>query len=122
MPKIIHFEIPADNMDRAQKFYTGVFGWKIQKWANPQVDYRLVTAGDEKEPGINGAIKTRDDDKCVIDTIDVPDVDEYIEKIKKAGGKMLTPKMPIPGVGYMAYFQDTEGNKLGIYKTDMSAK
>ncbi len=122
MPKMIHFEIPADNMDRADKFYTGVFGWKIQKYAGYPVDYRLATTGGEKEPGINGAIMPRGENKYVIDTIDVPDVDEYIKKIKSGGGKVLTPKMPIPGVGYMAYFEDTEGNKLGIYHTDMSAK
>ena len=122
MPKIVHFEIPADNPDRAQKFYTSVFGWKVQKFPGYPVDYRLVTAGDEKEPGINGAIMARGQEKSVIDTIGVPDIDAYIKKIEKAGGKIVLPKSAIPGVGYMAYFQDTEGNKLGIYKTDMSAK
>jgi uncharacterized protein len=122
MSKIVHFEIPADNPDRAQKFYTGVFGWKVAKFPGYPIDYRLVTAGDEKEPGINGAIMARGQEKSVIDTIDVPDVDAYIKKIKAAGGKVVLPKSAIPGVGYMAYFTDTEGNKLGIYQDDKSAK
>jgi uncharacterized protein len=122
MPRIVHFEMPADNVDRAVKFYTDVFGWKSQKYAGSPTDYRLVITGDEKQPGINGGIMARGQEKCVINSIDVPDVDAYIKKIKSAGGKMLTPKMPIPGVGYFAYFQDTEGNKVGVYQTDMSAK
>ena len=112
MPKIIHFEIPVDDPERAVKFYQDAFDWKVQKWDNPQVDYWLVTAGDEKEPGINGAFSPRGEDNCVTNTIDVPDVDEYVKKIESAGGKILAPKMVIPGVGYMAYFQDPEGNLI----------
>jgi predicted enzyme related to lactoylglutathione lyase len=122
VPKMIHFEIPADNVDRAVKFYADVFGWKAQKYAGSPTDYRTVTTGDEKEMGINGAIMARGQEKCVIDTIGVPDVDKFLKKITAAGGKALTKKMPVPGMGYFAYFQDTEGNKLGVFTVDMSAK
>jgi predicted enzyme related to lactoylglutathione lyase len=122
MPRIVHFEIPADSLDRAEKFYTDVFDWKIQKWEGGQMDYRLATTGDKEEMGINGAIMARGQESCIIDTIGVSNVDDYMKRIESHGGKMLTARTPIPGTGYVAYFQDTEGNKLGIFQPDMSAK
>jgi predicted enzyme related to lactoylglutathione lyase len=119
---MIHFEIPADEPDRAIKFYTDVFGWKINRMPGSQMQYWLVDAGDAKEPGINGAIMARGQEECIIDTISVPDVDEYIRKIRSGGGKILRSKTTVPGVGYMAYFEDTEGNKLGIFCPNASAK
>jgi uncharacterized protein len=121
MPRVVHFEIPADNPERAIKFYSSVFGWKIEKTPMP-MDYWLVTTGDKDQMGINGAIMPRGKEKGVINTIGVSSVDEFIEKIKANKGKILQPRMPIPGVGYFAYFQDTEGNKSGILEPDMSAK
>ena len=114
MKRVIHFEISADNPDRAVRFYQDVFGWEIVKWDGP-VDYWLTTTGDENEPGINGAIKHRVDPKQgTINTIDVPSVDDFIEKVTAAGGEVVMPKMEIPGVGFHAYCQDTEGNIFGI--------
>jgi predicted enzyme related to lactoylglutathione lyase len=121
MPRVVHFEIPADNPDRAVKFYTEVFNWKIVKWTGP-LQYWLVTTGNKEAPGIDGAIMERGQERCIIDTIDVPAMDEYIKKIQARGGKTLQPITTIPGVGHFAYFQDTEGNKLGIMQSDMSAK
>ena len=109
MAKVIHFEIPADDPERAAKFYEDVFGWEISKWEGP-FDYWLVTTGPEDEPGINGAIMTREMGDTVRNTIGVESIDEYIIKIQENGGKMLTEKNTIPGVGSMAAFQDTEGN------------
>ena len=120
MPRVVHFEIPADNNERAIKFYSTVFGWKIEQF--PPTEYWIATTGEDNKPGINGAIMPRGKDKCVINTIDVPSVDAFIDLIKKNGGKILQPKTTIPGIGYFAYFQDTEGNKLGIMESDMSAK
>jgi predicted enzyme related to lactoylglutathione lyase len=122
MPKIIHFEIPVDEPERAIKFYTEVFGWKIEKMSGSQMEYWTVNAGDIKEPGINGAMMTRGQDECVVDVIGVTDIDEYIKKIKSGGGKILRSKTAVHGVGYMAYFGDTEGNKLGIFCADAAAK
>jgi len=121
MPRVIHFEIPADNPQRAIKFYSSVFGWKIEKTSMP-MDYWLATTGGNDKPGINGAIMPRGKEGCVINTIDVPSIDKFTDLIKKNDGKILQPKMPIPGIGYFSYFQDTEGNKLGILESDMSAK
>lgn len=122
MPKMVHFEIPADEPERAIKFYTDVFGWRIDRMPGSQMEYWLINAGDIKEPGINGAIMARGQEECIIDTIGVPDIDEYIKKIKSGGGKILRSKTAIRGVGYMAYFEDTEGNKLGIFCPDAAAK
>lgn len=122
MPRVIHFEINCDDPERAVKFYTRVFDWKIDKWEGP-MDYWLITTGPDNLPGINGAIMKRQDPSAqTINTVDVPSVDDFIAKIKKAGGKALTEKMPIPGIGYFAYCQDTEGNTFGIMHPDMSAK
>ncbi len=123
MPKVIHFEIPLDNPERATSFYSKTFGWKIDKYAGPE-DYWLVTAGEEKEIGINGAFMRRGEAQMsqIGLAIGVPSVDDFLKKLAQNGGKALTPKMPIPGVGYVAYFQDTEGNYLSIYQPDPSAK
>ena len=79
--------------------------------------------GGEGEPGIDGGIMRREQfSENTVNTIDVPDIDEYIEKIQEAGGKVTQPKMAIPGVGYAAYLQDTEGNTFGIMQNDPDAK
>jgi predicted enzyme related to lactoylglutathione lyase len=122
VPRVVHFEIPAGNTERAVKFYTEVFGWKAQKWEGGQVDYYTVETGARDEPGIDGGITAAVDEKAVVDYLQVPDVDAYVKKIEPAGGKMLTPKMPIPGMGYFANFRDTEGNRMGIFQEDPSAK
>ncbi|MGZ7209170.1 MAG: VOC family protein [Methanobacterium sp.] len=118
MPRVVHFEIPADDPERAIEFYKNVFGWKIDKWEGP-FDYWLVTTGEEEEPGINGAIMSKEMGDMVRNTIGVENFDEYAEKIKKAGGKMLTEKQTIPGIGIMAAFEDTEGNISVIMKPEM---
>ena len=111
MPRIIHFEIAADQPDRAAKFYSQVFGWKIQKWEGP-VNYWLVTTG-EGGTGINGALKERASPSVsTVNTIDVPSLDEFLARIKGCGGKVVTPKAAIPGIGYHAYCQDRRGQHL----------
>ena len=119
MPRVIHFEIPADDTGRAVKFYQKVFGWKIEKWG--LMDYWLATTGPDSEPGINGAIMTKETQKVTVNTINVSSVDEYAKKIADAGGRILTPKTPIPGVGYFSYCVDTEGNVFGIMENDSKA-
>ncbi len=121
MPRVVHFEIPVDKVDRAIKFYADVFGWKIQKWG-PQ-DYWLVGTGEKSQPGIDGAITKREaPTTSTVNTIEVPALEEYLTKITKNGGKILTSKSKIPGVGYFAYCQDTEGNAFGVLQGDESAK
>mgnify|MGYP003565866863 CR=1 FL=1 len=112
MPKINHFEINADNPQRAIKFYENAFGWKIEKWDGP-IEYWIIQAGDEDEPGINGGLQKREnkEDK-ILNYIGVKSVEETVKKIKTSGGKILKEKTSIPSVVYYSTFIDTEGNKL----------
>ena len=122
MPRIIHFDIPADDPARAQKFYQDIFGWKFDKWNGP-MEYWMVKTGDDKQPGINGGLAKRMPGQTgMTNTIDVPSVDEFSTKIQSKGGKVIVPKMAIPGVGYFAQCLDTEGNIFGIIQMDQNAK
>ncbi len=122
MPRITHFDIPADDPARAQKFYQEIFGWKFDKWNGP-MEYWMVKTGDDKQPGINGGLAKRMPGQIgMTNTIDVPSVDEFAKKIQSQGGKVIVPKMAIPGVGYFAQCLDTEGNKFGIIQMDQNAK
>jgi predicted enzyme related to lactoylglutathione lyase len=121
MSRVIHFEIPTDNPDRAAEFYRTVFGWQIQKWQGPQ-DYWLVSTGKDSEPGINGGLMRRQHPGAgTCNTIGVTSLDEAIANITKHGGKIVVPKMAIPGVGYLAYSSDTEGNVFGVMQPDKNA-
>ena len=121
MPRVVHFEIPAENPERAAQFYKKVFDWKIDKWPGP-FNYWLVTTGEDKEPGINGAIMEKTNFKATVNTVAVPSVDDFVKKVMEAGGKVVMPKGAVPGQGYVAYVTDTEGNVFGIFQNDMSAK
>jgi len=121
MPRVIHFELAVDDPERAIKFYSTVFGWKIDKWDGP-VDYWLITTGEKEQPGIDGALQRRNNPGVhTINTIDVPSVDDFVAKITANGGQIMLPKMAIPGVGWLAYGQDTEGNIFGIMQEDTKA-
>ena len=121
MARVIHFELAADDPERAVKFYEGVFGWQIKKWDGPQ-DYWLATTGAKDTPGIDGAIMRRDPGMpAVVNTIDVAALDEMIAAVKANGGTVVAPKMTVPHVGYMAYCQDTEGNTFGMMQNDPAA-
>ena len=118
MPKVIWFEIPADDPERAIKFYEDVFGWKIEKWDGP-FDYWLITTGPDEEPGINGAIMTKEMGEMVRDTIGVDSYDDFAKKIEKEGGTKMSEKMDIPNMGAMGSFKDTEGNIFAIMEPKM---
>jgi predicted enzyme related to lactoylglutathione lyase len=122
MPRVVHFEIDAKKPDRAVSFYEKVFDWKIEKWKGP-VDYWLITTGNAKELGIDGGLSKRTEDKpSTVNTIDVPSVDKFAKKILENGGKIVRPKMAVPGVGWMVYFEDPEGNVWGLMESDESAR
>lgn len=121
MLRVTHFELPADDPEGLAEFYTKVFGWTIKKWDGP-MDYWLVMTGPEDQPGIHGGIARRSEgESCVINSIDVPSVDEYLAKIEGVGGSVVVPKMVVPGVGYLAYCKDPEGNTFAIMEEDTSA-
>lgn len=120
MSKVIHFEIVAKDPERAVKFYTDAFGWQINRWEGGP-EYWLVKAGEDSEPGIGGAIM-RGDETRTQNTITVSSIEEYSRKVTDAGGKVITEKQAIPGVGYFAYCTDPEGMVFGILQPDMSLK
>jgi predicted enzyme related to lactoylglutathione lyase len=126
MSRVVHFEIHADDPQRAANFYQEVFGWQIQKWDGP-AEYWLVTTGKPPEPGIDGAILQRqgpingDAVIAYVCTVDVASVDDTIAKITSLGGTIALPKMPVPGIGWLAYAKDIEGNIFGVMQSDHNA-
>jgi uncharacterized protein len=126
MARVVHFEIHAEDPERAARFYTEAFGWQVVTWDGP-AEYRLVTTGPDGEPGINGGIVKRQgpiDGSAVIAfvcTIDVPDIGAAEAAVAAAGGEQVLDRMAVPGVGWLSYFKDTEGNVFGTMQSDPSA-
>ena len=126
MPRVVHFEIHAADPERGAKFYEKVFGWTFQKWEGP-MEYWLITTGSDDKPGINGGLVRRRgeiDGQAVIAyvcTVDVDDLDASIAAVEANGGTVALPKMPIPGMGWLAYYKDTEGNIFGMMQVDPNA-
>jgi hypothetical protein len=118
----MHFEIPANDPEKLIAFYSDLFGWKVEKWPGP-VEYWLANTGDNSEPGINGGfLRRRDPAQPCVNTVGVPNIDQTIRQAEAKGGKCVVPKMPVPGVGWLAYCQDPEGNMIGIMQPDPAAK
>jgi len=135
MNRVIHFEIHAENPSRAAKYYTDVFGWDIHEWVVPGVEmpdenrYWLVSTGSNEEPGIHGGLLFRRSVapaegqavNAYVCTIGVASVDESVEKAVSSGGTVAVPKMPVKGIGWLAYCKDTEGNIFGMMQEDKNA-
>ena len=127
MPRVVHFEIHAGDPERAISFYQNLFDWSFQKWDGP-MPYWMVITGPDDQPGINGGLLPRQgaiDGQAVIAyvcTVDVTDVDGLAKKAESSGGQVVVPKMPIPGVGYLVYCKDTEGNIFGMLQAAPDAK
>lgn len=122
MPRPNHFDLTAEDPERAMKFYREVFGWEFLKWEGP-MEYWLITTGPESEPGINGGLARRSESGAVTEnTIAVDSVDDFTAKIEANGGVILRPKYAIPGEGWYAYCQDSEGNPFGVMESDSSAQ
>jgi uncharacterized protein len=126
MNRVVHFEIHAADLDKAQKFYEDVFGWSIKDMGPQMGNYRLVDTGKDipgtQWTGINGGITPRKGDapkegepvNAFVCTMEVENIDDTLDKIEKAGGTFATHKMEIPGVGTLAYRKDPEGNIFGV--------
>ena len=121
--KVVHFEIPFDDGDRARKFYSEAFGWAIAEI--PELNYSMVQAGpiDEQgfptEPGyIGGGMIGRESpiDRPVI-VIDVDDIDETLKKVEELGGTSVQGRQDVGDMGYAAYFKDVEGNLMGLWQS-----
>jgi uncharacterized protein len=128
MPRPIHFEIHAADPDRAMRFYGQLFGWTFTAWG--AVGYWLVKTGEAPEPGIDGGLLQRRGPpptegqavNALGCTVGVKSVDETLAKCQALGGHVALPKMPVPGVGWLAYVRDTEGNILGVHQLDNTAR
>ena len=121
MGRVVHFEIAADDIARATKFYSDVFDWDIDETMPDE--YWLIKTGSDLQDGINGALMKRDDGvrqggtTGFVCTIAVDDIEATRWRVKDAGGKLVTDVMPIPGIGKFCYCKDSEGNNLGILET-----
>jgi uncharacterized protein len=128
MPRPVHFEIHAENPERAIAFYRTLFDWKFDKWGDEP--YWVVATGEKGTPGIDGGLLQRRgpgpaDMQAVnafVCTVDVPDVDAYLKRVPEMGGSIASPKMPVPTVGWLGYAKDTEGNLFGMIQFDPNAK
>ena len=127
MPRVVHFEIHAGDPARAINFYQKIFGWTFQKWEGP-MEYWLVNTGPAEQPGINGGLMPRRgelDGQAVIAyvcTVDVATIDESIATVVANNGTVVVPKMPLPGMGWLVYCKDSEGNIFGMMQNDPNAK
>jgi len=120
---IIHFEIPADDVEKLRKFYTKLFGWKIEKTLGP-VDYWMIETipVDEKgmpiRPGVNGGMmKRQHPEHKPVNYVAVESVEKYTKRIEALGGKVLVPKMEVPGICWFALALDPEGNQFAIMES-----
>lgn len=112
MPRVIHFEVMADNPEEVVSFYTQIFDWNVNKWDGP-LDYWILDTGEG--PGIGGGIGKADGQfKGVMNVVDVDSVDNYVARIEQAGGAIVVPKTTVPGYGDVAYAIDPGGNAFGI--------
>ena len=122
MNRPINFEIPAENPQAIMNFFEAVFGWKFHKWDGP-MPYWTVTTGPNDAPGINGGIMPRrHPEQPMVNTVDVENLDATLATIEANGGIVVVPKMPVPKVGWLAYFKDPEGNIHGAMQADPDAK
>ena len=132
----MHFEVPSDDTERTKKFYTDLFGWKIEKWPGTNdrqltsaatgqpMEYWMVTTTDDKgNKALGGGIMKRQmPEQQVTNYINVKSVDEYSSKVKLLGGKVVAPKKAVPGMGYFVLCLDTENNSFAIWESNESAK
>ena len=124
MDKVVHFEIPVDDADRAPAFYGSAFDWGIQPMEGYDYTLTLTTPVDEKtqiptEPGaINGGLRPRTaETPTPMIVVQVDSIDESLKKVEAEGGSTVSPRAEMPGMGAYAYFRDTEGNVIGLWET-----
>lgn len=127
MPRPVHFEIQASDPAALASFYEGVFGWTFSQWGD--MPYWLITTGPDSEPGINGGLLPRNSPVPVpgqgvnayVVTVAVPDCAEYLAKAVAAGATVALPRTATPGIGWLAYVLDPDGNLVGMMENDPTA-
>lgn len=128
MSRVVHFEIHASNPEALIAYYTGLFGWNFHKWDGP-MDFWMITTGPAEEPGINGGLIRRHGGPPVgmqavnayVCTVGVDSVDASLARAVELGGVVALPKMAVPGVGWLAYAKDSDGNIFGMMQNDPAA-
>jgi predicted enzyme related to lactoylglutathione lyase len=120
--RVVHFEIPFEDQERAQAFYTGAFDWQLQSL--PEMQYVMATTGPSEqgppsEPGfINGGLLERGlPVGSPVVVIDVDDIEATLAEVERLGGTTVTAKQAVGDMGFAAYFKDTEGNLLGLWQS-----
>jgi uncharacterized protein len=126
--RVVHFEVHVEDFKRARAFYSTVLGWEFtQASVGDSMEYWLIKTGSDNEPGIDGGMVQRQgniDGTAVIAyvcTADVASVDDTVALVTRHGGQIALPKMPVPGIGWLVYAKDTEGNIFGMLQTDPKA-
>jgi len=117
---VVHFEIPAQNVQVLRNFYSELFGWKIERFPGP-IDYWTIETVpvDQKmtpaRPGVNGGLfKKENPENKPVNYISVESIDKYLDKVKALGGRILQTKQEVPGVGWVAIALDPEGNQIAM--------
>ena len=118
---LVWFEIPADNLERAKSFYSGLFGWKIQAFPQMQDYFHIDTGGADASPD-GGLMKRKSPQQPITNYVTVPSVTKAVAKVEKLGGKVCTPKTAVPEMGYFAICQDTENNTFAVWEMNDKAK
>lgn len=121
--RVVHFEIPFDDADRARAFYRDVFDWQVQ--AMPEMDYSLVSTGPQGEDGMpteagyigGGMMQRQPPVNTPVITLEVDDIDASLVAVEKSGGASLGEKMQVGDMGFAAYFNDSEGNLMGLWQS-----
>ncbi len=130
MSRVVHFEIQADDVERAKAFYAAVFHWSFEDYSQFTGDtYWGVVTGPEDEAGINGGLlrrpapapQTGQGSNGYVCTVGVADYDETEKRILEAGGRVALPKSALPGMAWQGYYLDTEGNTFGLHQPDPEA-
>jgi len=124
MPTIAHFDLPADDLERAKKFYEKLLGWKFTSVPGMPMPYYLIETADLKgKKSVGGGMGPRGEpSQRIVNYIGVKSVEKSVEDVKKLGGKVTMLKTAVPGWGYLAVCIDTEGNIFGLWEEDEKAK
>jgi hypothetical protein len=123
MPTIVHFDLPAEDLARARKFYEGLFGWTFERPPAPMEYYLITTTGLDGSFGPGGGMGKRGaPDQRMTNYFGVPSLDQYLQKAKALGATVVMPKNTVPFFGYLAICVDTEGNPFGLWEEDPKAR
>jgi predicted enzyme related to lactoylglutathione lyase len=120
-PSVVWFEIPADNVARAKKFYEALFGWKIEKFPAAVDDYWHIDTGGSDETPDGGLLPRMHSGQPITSYVSVPSVDQSAAKVQKLGGKIMKPKTAVPHMGYFVICTDTEGNEFALWECNENA-